>query len=459
MRLPFLDRSEELSRLQSLLARREGTLGVLYGRRRLGKSRLLQQTLPASRSVYYVGDERESTLQRASLASEIGRRIPEFDKVIYPEWESLFSRWWEEAEAGSVLALDEFPALASAAKEVPSLIQKNLDRHKAKGCHLLLTGSSQRMMQGLILDRTAPLFGRAHQILKIAPLPAGWIQRAFHLRQAIQAVEAYAVWGGVPRYWELAADHASLFSAIRSLVLSPLGVLHEEPRSLLLDDLRDTAQAASILSLIGRGCHRISEIAGRIGKPATSLSRPLQRLVELDLVKREIPFGTTARNTKRTLYRIADPFLGFWFRFVEPNRSRLEARQIGHVASEIESSFPHHVAWIWEELARASITHVEFFGRRWGPAGRWWGTGLDRKQMEIDIVSESHDGSALLLGEARWVEDVDASALLRTLYRKAENFPHVGKREVLFCLWLKTGRKRIRGAEIVTPATVIRCLR
>ena len=459
MMLPFLDRSEEMSRLAGLLAAPHGTLGVLYGRRRLGKSRLLEQTLPPSRSVYYVGDERESALQRAGLASEIGRRITGFDKVTYPDWESLLARWWKEAEAGSVLALDEFPALVSAAKEVPSLIQKNLDRHKAKGCHLLLTGSSQRMMQGLVLDRTAPLFGRAQEILKIVPLPAGWIQRAFRLRSGIQAVEAYAVWGGVPRYWELAADHPNLSSAIRSLILSPLGVLHEEPRGLLLDDLRDTAQAASILSLIGRGCHRMSEIAGRIGKPATSLSRPLQRLVELDLVKREIPFGTTSRNTKRTLYRIADPFLDFWFRFVEPNRSRLEVRRIGKVASEVERLFPPHVAWIWEELARASVTHMELFGRRWGPAARWWGPGLDRKQMEIDLVSESDDGGALLFGEASWAEDLDASDALGRLHRKAENFPHVGKREVRFGLWLKSGPKRNQGARIISPAMVMQCLR
>ena len=91
----------------------------------------------------------------------------------------------------------------------------------------------------------------------------------------------------------------------------------------------------------------------------------------------------------------------------------------------------------------------------WEPLfSRWWGTGLDRKQMEIDIVSESNDGGALLLGEASWAEDVDASVLLRTLYRKAENFQHVEKREVRFGLWLKSGRKRIRGAEMITPAMV-----
>jgi AAA+ ATPase superfamily predicted ATPase len=172
MRLPFLDRSDELSRIKTLLDRTDGTLGILYGRRRLGKSRLLEQTLPPTRSVYYVGDERESAPQRASLATEIGRRIQGFDIVTYPDWDVFFSRWWQEADAGSVLALDEFPALVSAAREVPSLIQKNLERHRAKGCHLLHTGSSQRMMQGLVPDRTQHCFWerRVGQKTSILPL-------------------------------------------------------------------------------------------------------------------------------------------------------------------------------------------------------------------------------------------------------------------------------------------------
>src|SRR5436309_3254552 len=92
---------------------------------------------------------------------------------------------------------------------------------------------------GRLLDRSAPLFGRASEILKISPLPAGWIEEALNLKTPALAVETYAVWGGTPRYWELAGDHPDLPSAIRSLVLSPLGVLFEEPSRLLLDDMRD----------------------------------------------------------------------------------------------------------------------------------------------------------------------------------------------------------------------------
>jgi len=342
--LPFLDREEERSRLERLFARREGSLGVLYGRRRSGKSRLLREALPSKGVVNYVGDERESTLQRASLAREIDRVIPGFARVSYPDWDALLARFWNEAGPGAVLVLDEFPALVSAARELPSLLQKHVDRESSRGIHIVLSGSSQRMMQGLVLDRTAPLFGRAVEILKVAPLLAGWIQPALHLRDPIEAVRAFAVWGGIPRYWELAADLPDLETAVVRLALSPLGVLYDEPTTLLLDDTRDTAQAASLLSLIGQGCHRLSEIAGRLGKPATSLSRPLQRLIELDLIRREVPFGVSPRSAKRTRYQIADPFLRFWFRFVEPNRSRLEAGLLTAVSRDMKRDFSHLLA-------------------------------------------------------------------------------------------------------------------
>jgi AAA+ ATPase superfamily predicted ATPase len=301
VKLPFLDRHEEAARFRRLLDRPESALGVVYGRRRCGKSRLLREILPPDRSVYYVGDDREGSLQRASLATEIGRLLPGFERVTYPGWDDLLARWWQEARPRTVLALDEFPSLVAVAPELPSLLQKVLDRESERGIHLLLTGSSQRMMQGLVLDRTAPLFGRASEILKISPLPAGWIEEALDLQSPERAVEAYAVWGGTPRYWELAGDHPDLPTAIRSLVLSPLGVLFEEPSRLLLDDMRDTTQAASILSLIGQGCHRISEIAARLGKPVTALSRPLQRLQDMDLITREQPFGEDPRQQAHAL--------------------------------------------------------------------------------------------------------------------------------------------------------------
>ena len=403
MKLPFLDRREEVRRLRRLLRRDEGSLGVLYGRRRCGKSRILREVMPARGSVFYVGDDREAALQRASLAGEIGRLIEGFGDVAYPDWEGLLARWWRDARPGSVLIIDELPSLVARARELPSLLQKHIDRDSQRGVHLLVAGSSQRVMQGLVLDRSAPLYGRAAEILDIQPLPAGWIGEALAVGEPPDAISAFSVWGGIPRYWELAADFKDLESALRDLVLDPLGVLYDEPTGLLLDDLRDTVQAASILSLIGRGCHRVSEIAGRMEKPATSIGRPLNRLMEMGLVVREVPFGESVRSSRRSLYRIADPFLRFWFRFVEPNRSQLEARRMAAVEDDVRAGMAHHTASVWEDLARASVPRLRTAGGGWGAASRWWGAGLDRKQLEVDVVAESADGGRLLVGEAKWV--------------------------------------------------------
>jgi AAA+ ATPase superfamily predicted ATPase len=456
--LDFLDREQERSRLEGLFVRREGSLAVLYGRRRAGKSRLIREALPRGSAVLYVGDARESVLQRASLAREIEREVRGFSRVSYPDWDALFARFWNEARPGTVLVLDEFPALVSAAPELPSLLQKRVDDVGSRGIHLVLCGSSQRMMQGIVLDRTAPLYGRANEILKVAPLPAGWIQKALKLRDPVEAVRAFAVWGGIPRYWELAADLPDFETAMRHLALSPLGVLYEEPTTLLLDDIRDTAQAASLLSLIGQGCHRLSEIAGRLGKPATSLSRPLQRLIELDLIRRELPFASP-RSSKRTRYQIADPFLGFWFRFVEPNRSRLESGLLRAVSRDVLRDFSRHVSGLWEELARASVPRLSLLGERFGPANRWWGAGVDQNPLEIDVVAESEDGRSLLLGEVEWADETDTPRLLAELRRKAERIPFRDDRDVRLAIWTKKSVRLPREVRNVAPRQVLEVLR
>ena len=457
MKLPFLDRELEASRLRGLIERSDGALGVLYGRRRCGKSRLLREVVPVERRVLFVGDEREPALQRAAMATEVGRRIEGFDRVVYPDWGALLDRLWRECKPGTVVVVDELPSVVAGSPELPSLLQKLIDHPPAHGVDLIVCGSSQRMMQGLVLDSAAPLYGRATEVLRIDPLAPGWIADALSCPDALATVRAYAVWGGVPRYWELAADFPGPAEAIRALVLDPLGVLHEEPGRLLRDDLRDTVQAASILMLIGQGCHRVSEIAGRLGKPSTALTRPLQRLVEMRLVRRDLPFGESERTTKRTLYRIDDPFLRFWFRFVAPNRTRLESRLIAAVEQDLAPAFGHHAGAVWEELARASVPHLEIEGRRWGPARSWWGAGADRRPLEVDLVAEELGGGRLLVGEVKW--SAQPARALAELRKRIERLPLAQGREVVPAVWIAEASGRTDGACVVTAKDVVHVLR
>lgn len=136
-------------------------------------------------------------------------------------------------------------------------------------------------------------------------------------------------------------------------------------------------QPYSLLAVIGQGAHRLSEIAGRLGKPAAGLSRPLSQLVDLGCVRRETPFGEDPRSSKRSLYKLADPFLTFYFRFVEPNKSQLEVRPAAAVMTEVARRLPQHVSLIWEQLARAGVPSRPIAGCDWGEARRWWGADMD----------------------------------------------------------------------------------
>jgi len=457
MKLPFLDRERERERIERTLRRRETTCICLYGRRRLGKSRLLREALRGRPAVYFVADERDAPLQRAALAREAAAVLPGFDRVRYPDWDALLRRWWAEAPPGACLALDEFPQLVARAPELPGLLQQLLDRESRPARHLLLCGSSQRMMHGLVLDASAPLYGRAREILRIGPLDLASLRTAFRSRSAADSVEHWAVWGGVPRYWELALDHPTRDAAVEDLLLDPLGVLHHEPERILRDDLQETVRAASILVVVGQGAHRVSEIGARLGMPATSLTRPLARLLDIGLLTREVPFGASFKDTKRTAYRIGDPLLRFWYRFVDPNRSRLEAGQVRLVAAEVRRAWPQYLGQAWEEVVRENVARTRLFGASWLPAGRWWGPGRDGRPLELDVVSRRvDDPDTFLLGEVKTSCTAgEAQALLARLEDQQSRCPVLAGKRVRLALFVLRPAGRWRDERVVTAEAFV----
>jgi AAA+ ATPase superfamily predicted ATPase len=434
MRLHFMNRTRELAKLTRVLGSPDPSLVVIYGRRRCGKSTLLQHVAKET-DIYYLADQQEAPLQIQSLAVETGRTIPGFGQANYPSWEVLLSALQHQAKRGTILILDEFPYLVQKSPELPSIIQKLIDNQQNK-TNIIICGSSQRMMQGLVLDGSAPLYGRAAEIIKVRPLKPGWIKEAL-LLNSIKAIEAYSVWGGVPRYWELAKTYRNQEEACKELVLDRDGILHSEPMRLLLDDMRGASQPHSLLSLIANGSNRLSEIAGRLEKPATSLTRPLANLIELGYIKRDHPFGESPRSSKKTLYRLKDPFLLFWYRIVLPNHSLLERDLIDAVYAESQNHFKAQTAEIWEEMARKSTAHLNIANIRWKPAQRWWGRGRDGKNMEIDIIAESLDNRFLLFGEVKWGEKTNIKATISKLKKSVVNFPKPTDKKIILAVWCK----------------------
>ena len=287
-----------------------------------------------------------------------------------------------------------------------------------------------------ILDSASPLYGRADEVIKILPLMPHYIQKALNIN-SVKAVEEYAIWGGVPRYWEIRLRHESLVEAVMEEVLNSDGLLYDEPSRLFLDEMRDLELSSSILSLVGNGCNRLSEIAARLERPATSLTTPISRLISYGYLQRELPYAELPKNSKRSLYKIADPFLNFYFHYVTPNRSLIEFRRQERLKDLLESSLSNYVANMWEHLCRQAIPLMTIEGMTFRPASRWWGTVGRNNAIELDVVSESDDGSTVLVGECKWSGRENVDQLRSSLLQRASQLPFLRGRRVLPLLFLK----------------------
>lgn len=404
--MKFLNRIDEMRRLD-VAASRPATFAVLWGRRRVGKSRLLIEWCRRRGGLYTVADQSAPAVQRRYLAAAVAERFSGFAEVEYPDWRSLLTRLSDEADRQDwpgPFVLDELPYLLTADSTLAGVLQNWLDNPRRR-LQVVVCGSSQHMMHSTVLDGSAPLYGRTTEAFAVRPLLPGHLADVLPRADYPHLVRAFALWGGMPRYWELAERFGNnLEEAVDALVLDPTAPLHAEPGRLLREETPPAIALRPILDIIGNGAHRVSEIAGRLQTPSSSLSKPLAALVEMGLVRRETPFGVDPKSSKRSIYRLDDPFLRLWFRVVAPH-------QAAHAVAPRETRLqywqrhrPHLEALAWEELCRMAVPRLHRSDSElgklgpWAPARRFWRGNAP----ELDLVAHSVDGRRLLVGEAKW---------------------------------------------------------
>ena len=457
--MEFIDRKKEFERLQKSLNREKPQFIVVYGRRRIGKSTLIKKVMDFSRGdIYFLADKTSEPSQRQLISATIDMTIEGFATANYPTWESLLLSLNRSIDHRITVCLDEFPYLVKSCPALPSIIQKLLDDKKLK-YDLIICGSSQQMMQGFVLDSKEPLYGRADEIIKMKPIAPAFVSQAFRC-DAAQAVREYAVWGGVPRYWELRENYDSLYDAIEHLLLTSEGTLYDEPSKLLYDEMRDTVQASSILSFIGNGANKLSEIAARAEKQATDITPHLSRLKELGFINKEIPFGESEKKSKKGLYHISDPLLRFHYRYVIPYRSLIELGNSQAVLNVFKNGENDYVSRTWEELCRNHITAHGLDGIMYQMASRWWGSYYNEEKqqylpVELDVVAESFDGKHLFLGECKWQEHIDAKEELSRLQTIVKGLPFTKDHEIHLGLFLKEIPQNPEVATIYYPENIM----
>lgn len=458
----LIDRTTERERITEALKREDTQFIVIYGRRRIGKSKLIKHIVNAHQSaVYFLSDTSSEAVQRQACSKVIAPVVQGFDKVIYPDWESLFRSLNNQLSERILVCLDEFPYLVKSCNALPSVIQKLLNEKNLK-FDLLLCGSSQQLMHGYVLNRRSPLYGLADEIIKMRPIPARYMRTAMEC-DAMQAVEEYAVWGGVPRYWELRRDYPDMETAIRKVLLDPQGPLIEEPQRLLRDDMRDTVQASTLLTIIGNGANKLSEIASRAGKESTAMTEPLSKLQDLGYVSREVPFGESPKKSKKGIYHINDSLLRFHYQFIVPYRSILELGRVDTVMQVVQAQLPKFIGHCWELLCREYVSGNMIDGVAYNVASRWWGkifppgSSKEGQMAELDVVAESMDKKHVLIGECKWTHAEDADRLMEVLEQKARHLPFVKGKEAHLVLFLKEPpAHQTREVRVLLPEDVMR---
>lgn len=374
MELPFANRSSELEQLES--AAREGGLVVVYGRRRVGKTRLLTHWIRAGRGWYSQAIEASRAIQIEQVVRDL--RAAWGIEIQPKDWIEFFELLRLQAKRG-ILCLDEFPYLVASDPSLPSVLQRWLDHHRPRELTLVLSGSSRGAMNTVFLNRAAPLYQRARRILHLEPMGFGTFCEACRLEPAArESFRRFALVGGTPRYWEFLTPGGSAINLANELYFGRSPLLEDEPARLLRDENVAGLTPLSVLEAIGRGAEKASEIAARMETAQTNLSRVFQQLLDASLLTREIPFGESLRSTKKTRYRIQDPAVRFWFRVFSPHRTRWHA----YSRAEQDRLIRDHAASVFEDFCRD----------RHPTAARYWEGGVEfdfvREEAGVAVVSE-----------------------------------------------------------------------
>ena len=407
----FVNRADELDRLQTLYESDTAELAVIYGRRQIGKSELVRQSIADhDDAVYYQAIQGTATTQLRRFIKTAATTYPDITAV-KEEWEPLLAYL---VDRDAIIVIDEFPYLIESNEGLPSIIQHFWDTAVDESqATLVLTGSAIGMIHTHVLDGGAPLYGRVSQTpngrFELTELPFRFIKEFVPTYDPEERVFVYGVFGGTPRYLSPLNPSLSLGENITQLLYDPDGPLHDEPEAVLQMELNEVNTYFSVLESMASGNHSRNEIAQGAGIESTNTSYYFDRLETLQIIEKHHPALADPARSKRTRYRIRDPVFRFYFRYLYGRGGQYEL--YGETAYEdlIEPELPDFASETFESLCHQALPALYPDYQLTQMPTQWWYKG-----REIDVVAPT-DGSTLIAGEAKFTNNPLGYDVLATL--------------------------------------------
>jgi AAA+ ATPase superfamily predicted ATPase len=426
--MSFHGRKRELQLLDELYKRPDGQLAVIYGRRGVGKTALIEQWLAQYklRALFWTADQRSSSALRRSFSQALQSYLDPSQAVepdfTYASWDQVFSEVARLTEHQHlILVLDEFTYLIAADRALPSILQRVWDHQlKKRNLLLILTGSHAGMIERDVLSYRAPLYHRARLALHLQPLPYGALAEFLPNYTPADRVTIYACVGGVPQYLELLEADRTVAENIQALLGSRLVI--DDAGALLRDQLSEPKEYVSIVEAISAGFNTVTDIARMVGLERTALPRYLGTLRKLGIVTREVPATEThPEKSRQGRYVIIDHYLRWYYAFLANQRANLERGNVQAVWALIARRLPAFVGeYVFEELCREYLWQLGNAGRlAFMPrmVGSYWG---GKGQPQIDVVAINEDAHQIILGECKWQDKPLTAAIVADAISRAQ---------------------------------------
>ncbi|MBQ2941859.1 MAG: ATP-binding protein [Clostridia bacterium] len=432
----FIGRQRELDELNKRYNSDKFEFMVIYGRRRVGKTALINEFIGNKKAIYFMGVESNAKQNLENFS----KNILEFTSGI--ETESSFLSFQAALEyvfrlaekERIILAIDEYPYVARSSKSLASTLQLMIDKYRdTSKLMLILCGSSMSYMEDHVLAYKAPLYGRRTAQIKLLPFDFEETCRYFENLSDEDKALIYGIVGGTPQYLLQMDDKLSIEENIKNTYLNPISFLYEEPTNLLKQEVREPAIYTAIITAIATGASRMSEISTKVGEDTNVCTNYIKNLMNLGIVQKETPYGEKA--SRKSVYSIEDNMFRFWYRFVLENNSIIARGAADLAYKRIEPQLSDYMGRVFEEICKQYLWKQLLSGNcpvEFSSIGRWWGNDSQNKcQTEIDIMGEQ-DKNTALFAECKWTNEKVDIGILETLIKRSNLFSYKTKHYYLF---------------------------
>lgn len=411
MQTTFIGRRSQLEAMDRAWESPQAELMILYGRRRVGKTRLLTHWIKnhGTAGLYWMAEASSALDQLRSFSQALADfETPGIEPppdLTYPNWDYALRRVAHLAENRRIaLFIDEVTYLLDVTPSIVGTFQKAWDQWLSQSnIFLALCGSQMGLMQKELLAHDAPLYGRASVQMKLEPLRFGATGSFFPEYDARDRVTIYAIWGGIPAYWERLDQDLSVLENLRLLLAPSNSWMMDEPRLLLQDFVNDPHNYVGVMRTIAKGTHTFSAIGRQTGLSMGHTSQYLSLLRDTSFVARRTPVTDNSPTSRRGRYFVTDPYLRFYYRFLAAYHSKLALGQHQQTLNLIQANLPDYIRqYTWPELCREWLlrasdegqlpTSIEDVGAEW------------RRSFTVDIAGINEEEKFLVLGACQWEE-------------------------------------------------------